>query len=322
MSKESYMKVALLLEGSPGHEKQSLAIAQELQRLVSIEVCDFRIPELTKWQRVVELGQLYAGIGSCRYDLTGFDLAIGTGSKTHAQLVACKKKYGIAIVTCMAPDKLLRGKFDLCCVPRHDELEEKDNIFLTDGPPVLSVKEGNKKESGKGLILLGGIDESSHFWRGVEIAGFVRHIVLDSPDIEWSISSSPRTPDETNEIIKAYSESLQNATFFNYRDTPRGWVEEQYARARVAWVTADSVSMVYEALTAGCKVGIIPVRWKKARNKFQRSIDYLLLKDLVKVYSPAVSTSLLSMPDQPFNEAQRCAKQIIRKLKLQTQPIR
>ena len=103
-------------------------------------------------------------------------------------------------------------------------------------------------------------------------------------------------------------------SFFDFKDTPRGWVEDQYAKSGVAWVTADSVSMIYEALTAGCRVGILPVPWKNARNKFQRSIDFLLLKGLVKVYSPAESTSLLSMAEQNFNEADRCAEEILRKI--------
>ncbi len=315
MSKEKNMKVALFLEGSPGHEKQSLAIIQGLKRLVSVEVTEFRLPERTKWQRFFDIGRLFLGSNRGKVQgLDDFDLAIGTGSRTHVPLIACKNSYGIPIVTCMAPDRLLRGKFDLCCVPRHDQLEEKENILLTDGPPVLSAEKNIRREPDKGLILLGGIDESSHFWRGVELAEFIRNIVHEGKDIQWSISSSPRTPDDTVEILKGYSESQPNATFFDFKDTPRGWVEDQYAKSGVAWVTADSVSMIYEALTAGCRVGILPVPWKNARNKFQRSIDFLLLKGLVKVYSPAESTSLLSMAEQDFNEADRCAEEILRKI--------
>lgn len=317
MSKKRIMKVALLLEGSAGHEKQSLAIIQGLRRLVDVEVREYRIPRLTRWERLLELGRvLICPEGGSALDMTGFDLAVGTGSRTHASLIACKKKFGIPIVTCMAPDRLIRDRFDLCCVPRHDQVPEEKNIFFTDGPPVLTTGTVVNREFDKGLILVGGIDESSHYWRGVELVGFIRNIVDESPEIQWAISSSPRTPEDTVELLIAYAHSQQNVEFFNFKDTPRGWVEEQYAKSSVAWVTADSVSMIYEALTAGCRVGILPVRWKNTKNKFQRSIDYLLQKDLVKVYSPAEPSSLLSIPEQAFNEADRCAAEIIKRFGL------
>lgn len=308
------MKIALFLEGSPGHEKQSRAIIQALKALIDVDVSEFRVPELTRWQRVVEIGLLVVGVNSGRtLDLAGFDLAIGTGSRTHATLISCKRRFDIPIVTCMAPDRLLRGQFDLCCVPRHDQLKEDINILFTDGPPVLSVEQKIGRDPGKGLILLGGVDESSHYWRGAELASFIRHIVADSPGINWTISSSPRTPEDTVELMSTFSDKAEQVKFFNFKDTPRGWVEEQYASSNLVWVTADSVSMIYEALTAGCKVGILPVRWKKNENKFQRSIDQLLAKGLVKIYSPAEDSSLLSMPEHSFNEADRCAAEIIRR---------
>lgn len=311
------MKIALFLEGSPGHEKQSWAIVQALKGLIDVDITEFRVPELPSWKRVVEVGLLAVGMNSGpAFNLAGFDLAIGTGSRTHATLIACKRKFGIPIVTCMAPDRLLRGQFDLCCVPRHDQLKEENNILLTDGPPVLSVEQEFARDPGKGLILLGGVDESSHYWRGAELATFVRNIVADSPAINWTISSSPRTPEDTVKLISTFAETADQVQFFNFKDTPRGWVEEQYARSNLVWVTADSISMIYEALTAGSKVGILPVRWKKSENKFQRSIDHLLAKGLVKIYSPADKSSLLSMPEHSFNEAARCAAEIIRRFSL------
>ena len=42
------------------------------------------------------------------------------------------------------------------------------------------------------------------------------------------------------------------------------WLPAQLARAGQAWATADSVSMVYEALTAGAAVGILDVPRQRA----------------------------------------------------------
>ncbi len=60
-------------------------------------------------------------------------------------------------------------------------------------------------------------------------------------------------------------------------------MEEQYDKNKVVWVTADSISMIYEALTAGCRVGIFPMQWRKEKGKFKRNEDLLLEKKLVTV---------------------------------------
>ena len=52
--------------------------------------------------------------------------------------------------------------------------------------------------------------------------------------------------------------------------------------AEAVWVTEDSVSMLYEALTAGCKVGLIEIDRIKD-DRITRQIDQLYLnkaKDL------------------------------------------
>ena len=43
--------------------------------------------------------------------------------------------------------------------------------------------------------------------------------------------------------------------------------------------------MIYEALTAGCSVGIFPMRWLRENSKFKRNENLLLEKKLVKSFS-------------------------------------
>ena len=69
---------------------------------------------------------------------------------------------------------------------------------------------------------------------------------------------------------------------FPVEDTPQGWIFEQMQLAEAVWVTEDSVSMLYEALTAGCKVGLIEIDRIKD-DRITRQIDQLYLnkaKDL------------------------------------------
>ena len=73
--------------------------------------------------------------------------------------------------------------------------------------------------------------------------------------------------------------------FFDYRNTPPGWIEKQYDKNNVVWVTADSISMIYEAITAGCTVGILPMRWLRENSKFKRNENVLLEKSLVTPFT-------------------------------------
>ncbi|MDI6797472.1 MAG: ELM1/GtrOC1 family putative glycosyltransferase, partial [Desulfatibacillaceae bacterium] len=92
-----------------------------------------------------------------------------------------------------------------------------------------------------------------------------------------------------------------------------GWVEEQYAQSRHAWVTADSVSMVYEALSAGCLTGIIPVHWKKPGSRLARSILLVENKGIALSFSKWEKNPLSWPQATKLDEAGRCAREILRR---------
>ncbi len=62
--------------------------------------------------------------------------------------------------------------------------------------------------------------------------------------------------------------------------TPQGWIFEEMQKAEAVWVTEDSVSMIYEALTAGCRVGVIAMDRLK-QDRITNSVDILLEKKLI-----------------------------------------
>ncbi|MFH4347311.1 ELM1/GtrOC1 family putative glycosyltransferase, partial [Acinetobacter baumannii] len=61
---------------------------------------------------------------------------------------------------------------------------------------------------------------------------------------------------------------------------PQGWIFEEMQKAEAVWVTEDSVSMIYEALTAGCRVGVIAMDRLK-QDRITNSVDILLEKKLI-----------------------------------------
>jgi mitochondrial fission protein ELM1 len=307
------LTVAAVGDGRPGHEKQTRAVIDALSDRTDLTVT---------WQSLPAPGIRVAlrNWASLVFGLHGLnplpaagnpDLAIGAGSYTHAALLLYKRRQHAKAVVCMSPDRLLTAGFDLCLVPRHDGPKPGKNIFVTLGPPC-SRALGGPRRTDAALVLVGGIDAKSHHWDTDLVLTQVSGVISRDPR-HWVISSSPRTPQDTVNGLMRLAEGRENAAFFRAQDTPRGWVEQRYAESHTVWVTADSISMVYEALTAGCRVGIFPVRWRRPRGKFQDSIRYLVENRLALSYESWLAGNVISTPPAPLNEAGRCAREILRR---------
>jgi len=317
-----YMKplsIIAYFDGRLGHEKQTLGILRALADITLTEVMQKRVSVspasfCKNWASYL--------LSSLRQTESGefpnsVDLIIGTGTHTHIPMLLEKKsrhklsEAQVHVVTCMTPDQQLFNKFDLCCVPIHDDPPSRDNVIVTLGPPN-TVVFGTMHQHNRGLILVGGVDKKSHVWNTQEVVSQVQTIIGRQKDRQWTISSSPRTPEDTCKKLEDMAASMQQVTFFRSADTPAGWVEEEYARNGIVWVTADSVSMVYEALTAGCSVGILPVDWLHPDNKFNKSLGILAEKNMIVGFHDwLVAEKMPTAQQEPLNESKRCALEIV-----------
>ena len=313
-SKKTTLRIIAIFDGRPGHEKQTLGIIDALKKFVPVDITLVHVERASVLKSICQTIRLFLPVsGASHPDLAQTDLLIGTGTQTHLPLLLLKKRRSIPVCTCMNPAVYLRKRFDLCFVPAHDGTGEVDNnIFNTFGAPNNCTNIGQHKED-CGLILLGGEDPKSHKWENTAIVRQVQGITESADDKRWTISSSPRTPSVTIEKIKELSAAQSHVTFFDYRDTKPGWIEAQYNKNAEVWVTSDSISMVYEALTAGCKVGIIPMQWRSQNSKFKRNEDVLLKEKLVISYTSLGQTNATWDKSTELNEAQRCAEQIIKR---------
>ncbi len=313
------LAIVAYFDGRLGHEKQTRGILQALSDMTPITV-ETRMAAVAP---AVFLRNWCAYFISCllpgrkKENPLPADLIIGTGSHTHIPMLLDKKSrrtnsgQPVRVVTCMTPDVLLRNQFDLCCIPRHDEPAAGDNVLTTLGPPN-PVQYGGRQHADCGLILVGGVDAKSHVWNPAEVLAQVRTIVEKDPAMRWTISSSPRTPEKTCRDLEELAASFSQVTFFRSAATPQGWVEEQYGINRMVWVTADSVSMVYEALSGGCAVGILPVQWLQQDSKFQKSLNILQAEKMIVYFNAWQSgAEMPAPPTEPLHEAKRCAREIL-----------
>jgi mitochondrial fission protein ELM1 len=305
-------KITAILDGSPGHEKQTEGIIRALEKYVSVEATYLKIKksflsDMINWLKA------FAGLYWKPGKTGDVDFVIGTGTHTHPHVIKIANTYGAKKIICMSPASFLIKMFDLCFLPNHDGPKLRKNIFLTVGPPNISENK-NIHKNDTGLILIGGVDDKSHVWDSDKICGYIEEIVSSSSvNLNWTISSSPRTPEEMDAKISRFASSRENVSFFRFADTKKGWVEKRYDASDIVWVTADSMSMIYEALTAGCTTGIIPLEWKQKVNKFAYSEQYLYEHKIAISYDKWTQNREYTNCGKCLNESDRCAREILRR---------
>lgn len=303
--------VAAFFDGRPGHEKQTRGILGALAELVELRVVEIAVPESPPLKRLSQLVQfVWTDLSQPDPRLAGVDLLLGTGSRTHLAMLLGKKRYRLPAVVCMAPAAPLRSHFDLCFVPEHDGLKESKHVVPTLGAPNCCRNLGQHRED-RGLIAIGGRDEKSHRWDSSGMLSMVGVIVEQQKNVHWVLTSSPRTPRVTVEGLAAIAGNHGHVEFRDFCETSPGWIEEQYAISQTAWVSGDSISMLYEALSAGCRVGLLPVQWRVRQGKFQRNEASLLKKNLVLPFAAWRRGERWSGTAAELNEARRCAERIL-----------
>lgn len=181
-------------------------------------------------------------------------LVIGAGHATHRYLLAAKRLFRAPTVCLMRPS-LPFGWFDLVVIPRHDQPPPHNNVLLTEG--VLNpVTHHNTQRDQRGLVLLGG-PSRHHRWDSAAIARQVRQIVDLEPALDWQLSDSRRTPADTLIQIKQHCGS--EVTVRHHQETGQDWLPQELSCCESVWVSADSVAMIYEALSSGARVGVLSV---------------------------------------------------------------
>lgn len=133
----------------------------------------------------------------------------------------------------------------------------------------------------------------------------VRTVVQGSDAITWTLTTSRRTPPETEAALVDLD--LPNLKVEPVAQTPRGWVGDRLNECGLVWVSEDSVSMVYEALTAGAKVGLLEVPAKGNGSRVACGVAELEQAGRVSRFANPLPELLTQDPQDCFNEAGRAA---------------
>jgi mitochondrial fission protein ELM1 len=113
------------------------------------------------------------------------------------------------------------------------------------------------------------------------------------------VTSSRRTPPD---ILAKFS-LMDNTETMPHTLCHPGWLIEQMALSGQIWVTEDSVSMLYEALSSGARVGMIKVPREK-QGRVSTGVDTLVKEGRL----PEPGSFQLTDPGmEPLQETLRCA---------------
>ena len=283
-------------DGKAGHERQTAGLLKHLGNLRELSVHELaantlRFP-LWHWLR-----NDFAPLRP----LPKPDLLVGAGRACQWPMLAAQRAAGGRTLYCMKP-YLPTWAFDLCLVPRHDGAELSPHVEPTQG--VLNDVSPRDPTSGQQALILIGGPSRHHTWDEAALLRQVASIVFGSSTRAMVIMDSRRTPASTSARLAEFVQ--RGVEFHAHHTTSPTWILDKLHTAREAWVTADSVSMLSEALTAGLAVGVIDVPARRA-DRITRLADQLTVDGDVISLSAWLQGQPLKPRPQPLAEARRCA---------------
>lgn len=290
-----------LLDGKPGHESQTLGLARAMQRMVAERGQVATVVDISVHAHRLSLWDFVSRRFPPGMDRPSPDFILGAGHRTHWPMLCARRAFGGKAIALMSPSLPLSW-FDRVIIPEHDNRTGR-NVIVTRG--VLNAMRPGEKQPGKTLVLVGG--KSKHFvWDDDAVLAQLRGLAQHYRTL--CVTDSRRTPESLRVELKSYFADR----YMPWEHCPMGWLASELAIAENAWVTEDSVSMIYEALTAGCIVGLLRLeRSRGASRRLVRGIDSLIARNAVqRTGSAHCADAILHKP--PFlNEAKRVAAVII-----------
>ena len=294
------MHIVYVSDGKAGHRSQAVGLYKAIQRnsTQSVSFQEISIAQLP-------IVGLCAGMLAHRIDAVSQapDYIIGVGSHTQLRVLLLGKVFSQAKTVILMKPNFPFSWFDHVIIPEHDGVAELGNVILSKGAlnPIINEQ---RHHPNRILIALGG-SSKRHQWDNEKVLHAVQQIAEQNPQAEIILTTSRRTPADFLDLLneQPFAGQLQ---IFPVEQTPQGWIFEEMQQAEAVWVTEDSVSMIYEALTAGCRVGVIQIDRLK-QDRIVKSVDALLEKNIVskqfKIAQLAENT--------PFEEAQRVALKLL-----------
>ena len=272
----------IISDEKPGHVNQSLGLVEAL--------LEFQ-PNLTFKTLTLK------GVSSALFAKKRPKLIISAGRATHFWNWILSLRFGVKNIVLMRPS-LPYSFFNLALVPEHDAPPASYRVVRTKG--AINRMKPAIKQSASQLILLGG--PSKHvIWDDQRIIDQIDALAEVSNGL-LNVATSRRTPNDLLQMLR----TKKSIRVIEPDSVEADWLPNTLATTEQVIVSSDSVSMVYEALTAGCTVSLIRLE-STPNSRTQQGVDSLVEQGLVGATADQKPVN----PVSNFREATRCAEIIL-----------
>lgn len=299
------IRLWILHDHKPGHTSQLHGLAN---RIVTLGEVPGQVE--VRWVDATLLKATWLDWVMKRWPESDFseppDIVTGAGSASHVLILLARRVFGCMASVIMRPSIPL-FLYDAAIVPRHDRPPVRNNILITRGVMNTLLPRPADAQPTAHTMLIGGI--SKHFeWSSPQIIEQIKIVLNAAPDVQWVITSSRRTPEDFRPLLLA--EKLPQVQFYSHNETPRGWLPEQLRQSAQVWVTPDSVSMVYEAITSGAATGLFSLE-PLQHGRIHEGLDEILALKLYTPFESWQTSRQLPPPREQLWEAERGARWLL-----------
>lgn len=299
--------ILLLQDGKPGHENQAFALLEALQERLPLVVHPIAVP--------ARRGALVRLVGAWMQArrLPRPDLVIGAGHATHVALLLLAALARVPSLVLMRPSLPLQW-FSKVVAPSHDVVGRRSSarVIETWGPLCRhGVSPGGTAAcTPSTLVLLGGPSKHHHWDPASLEMNLAALLAAEADPSGWCLVTSRRTPAGALERL-ARALDLQPEQLMPWQHCPAGWLAAALARRPQVWVTEDSMSMLFEALSAGARVGLLPVPRRRRQTRLQAALDRLVSEGYVLPMAAWQPGRSLPVPPRELRESDRVADLLI-----------
>lgn len=173
---------------------------------------------------------------------------------------------GVIKISILYPGNVYSGKFDLIITPMHDckNIKNTENIITTRFSLTDELISSNRKVKSSNIgLLIGGTNRSYRYTKSYS-RNIADQIVMIPKDRQQKIlwTFSRRTPNYFMAYFGKLTSHELNTKYLECISTPNA-VVKIFQECHWVLVSADSISMISEALAAGCRVTVFG-----SRNRF------------------------------------------------------
>lgn len=299
----------LLQDGKVGHQNQALALVEALQQrlFLRLEVVELPAHPLPGLRLLHALFRTSA--------LAHPHLVVGAGHATHFAMLGVALRRKVPSLVVMRPSLPLTW-FSWVVAPSHDlaTAAASTRLISTFGPlcrkaPAQVASLSSPQPWPHTLVLLGGPSRHHRFDLATLKMHLAQLLAADSQPEGWCLVESRRTP--AGALQQLASELGLSKQQMAWRSCPSGWLAAALAQCPAVWASEDSMSMLFEAVSAGCRVGVLPMPRRAGRSRLQHSLERLVAEGYVLPLSVWRPGHQLNYPPKPLDEAGRVADQLL-----------